>query len=57
MSLTPFPRIRKAVIPVAGLGARLLPFTKVVPKEMLPIGNRPLIQHAVEEAVASGISE
>ncbi len=57
MTLTPFPRIRKAVIPVAGLGTRLLPFTKVVPKEMLPIGNKPLIQYAVEEAVSSGISD
>jgi UTP--glucose-1-phosphate uridylyltransferase len=49
--------IRKAVIPVAGLGTRLLPLTKAVPKEMLPIGNKPLIQHAVEEAASSGISE
>ena len=50
-------RIRKAVIPIAGLGTRLLPFTKSVPKEMLPISNKPLIQHAVEEAVQSGIEE
>ena len=50
-------RIRKAVIPVAGLGTRMLPFTKAVPKEMLPIGNKPLIQHAVEEVIASGIKE
>jgi UTP--glucose-1-phosphate uridylyltransferase len=49
--------IRKAVIPVAGLGTRLLPFTKAIPKEMLPVGNKPLIQHAVEEAVSSGIEE
>lgn len=49
--------IRKAVIPVAGLGTRQLPFTKAVPKEMLPVGNKPLIQYAVEEAVASGIEE
>jgi UTP--glucose-1-phosphate uridylyltransferase len=49
--------IRKAVIPAAGLGTRLLPFTKVVPKEMLPLGAKPLIQYAVEEAFASGIEE
>src|SRR5262245_30317462 len=47
--------IRKAVIPAAGLGTRLLPFTKTVPKEMLPIAGKPLIQLAVEEAAASGI--
>jgi UTP--glucose-1-phosphate uridylyltransferase len=47
--------IRKAVIPAAGLGTRLLPATKVVPKEMMPIGGRPLIQFAVEEAAASGL--
>jgi UTP--glucose-1-phosphate uridylyltransferase len=46
--------VRKVVIPAAGLGTRLLPATKVVPKEMLPIAGRPLIQFAVEEAVASG---
>ena len=51
------PRIRKAVIPIAGLGTRLLPFTKAVPKEMLPISGKPLIQHAVEEAAQSGIEE
>jgi len=44
------------VIPAAGLGTRCLPATKVVPKELLPIAGRPLIQYAVEEAVASGIS-
>ncbi|HTR67445.1 MAG TPA: UTP--glucose-1-phosphate uridylyltransferase [Terriglobales bacterium] len=47
--------IRKAVIPAAGLGIRFLPVTKVVPKEMLPVAARPLIQYAVEEAAASGI--
>jgi UTP--glucose-1-phosphate uridylyltransferase len=46
--------VRKVVIPAAGLGTRLLPATKVVPKEMLPIAGRPLIQFAVEEAVGSG---
>lgn len=48
-------KIRKAVIPAAGLGTRFLPVTKVVPKEMLPIAGKPLIQYAVEEAAASGI--
>ena len=49
--------IRKAVFPVAGLGTRFLPATKAMPKEMLPIVDRPLIQYAVEEAIASGINE
>jgi UTP--glucose-1-phosphate uridylyltransferase len=49
------PEIRKVVIPAAGLGTRFLPATKVVPKEMLPLAGRPLIQYAVEEAAASGI--
>jgi UTP--glucose-1-phosphate uridylyltransferase len=48
-------RIVKAVIPAAGFGTRMLPATKVVPKEMLPVAGKPLIQHAVEEAAASGI--
>ena len=48
-------RIRKLVIPAAGLGTRFLPATKVVPKELLPIAGKPLIQFAVEEAAASGI--
>ncbi len=47
----------KAVIPVAGLGTRMLPATKAIPKEMLPIVDKPLIQYVVEEAVASGIRE
>lgn len=50
----PTPRIRKAVFPVAGLGTRFLPATKTVPKEMLPIVDRPLIQYAVDEAIAAG---
>jgi UTP--glucose-1-phosphate uridylyltransferase len=50
-------RIRKAVFPVAGLGTRFLPATKASPKEMLPIVDKPLIQYAVEEAVAAGITE
>jgi UTP--glucose-1-phosphate uridylyltransferase len=49
--------IRKAVFPVAGLGTRFLPATKAMPKEMLPIVDKPLIQYAVEEAIASGIEE
>ena len=50
----PAARIRKAVFPVAGLGTRFLPATKTVPKEMLPIIDRPLIQYAVDEAVEAG---
>jgi len=50
-------RIRKAVIPVAGLGTRFLPASKAIPKEMLTIVDRPTIQYIVEEAVASGIEE
>ena len=48
-------KIVKAVIPAAGFGTRMLPATKVVPKEMLPVAGKPLIQYAVEEAAASGI--
>lgn len=48
-------RVRKAVFPAAGLGTRFLPATKALPKEMLPLVDKPLIQYAVEEAVASGI--
>lgn len=48
-------KIRKAVIPAAGLGTRLLPATKAVPKEMLPLADKPTIQYIIEEAVASGI--
>ena len=48
-------RIRKAVFPVAGLGTRFLPATKAMPKEMLPVVDRPLIQHVVDEARAAGI--
>ncbi|MBT2639977.1 UTP--glucose-1-phosphate uridylyltransferase GalU [Bacillus sp. ISL-39] len=50
-------RIRKAIIPAAGLGTRFLPATKAQPKEMLPIVDKPTIQYIVEEAVASGIEE
>lgn len=50
-------KIRKAVIPAAGLGTRFLPATKAVPKEMLPIVDKPTIQYIIEEALASGIEE
>lgn len=50
-------RITKAVFPVAGLGSRFLPATKANPKEMLPVVDKPLIQYAVEEAVAAGITD
>ena len=49
--------IKKAVFPVAGMGTRFLPATKASPKEMLPVVDKPLIQYAVEEAVAAGITE
>ena len=49
--------LRKAVFPVAGLGTRFLPATKAIPKEMLPIVDKPLIQYAVEEARAAGIDQ
>ena len=49
--------IRKAVIPVAGMGTRFLPASKAIPKEMLTIVDRPTIQYIVEEVVASGIEE
>ncbi|NTW72973.1 MAG: UTP--glucose-1-phosphate uridylyltransferase GalU [Eubacteriaceae bacterium] len=50
-------KVRKAVIPAAGLGTRFLPATKAMPKEMLPIVDKPTIQYIVEEAIASGIEE
>lgn len=49
--------VRKAVIPAAGLGTRFLPFSKAVPKEMLPVVDRPVIQYVIEEAVAAGIED
>jgi UTP--glucose-1-phosphate uridylyltransferase len=51
------PKIRKAVIPAAGFGTRFLPQTKAMPKEMLPIVDKPVIQYVAEEAVASGIED
>lgn len=50
-------KVTKAVIPVAGLGTRVLPASKAIPKEMLPVGDKPVIQHVVEEAVAAGITQ
>ena len=47
----------KAIIPVAGLGTRMLPATKAIPKELLPVFDRPIIQHVVEEAIAGGCTE
>jgi UTP--glucose-1-phosphate uridylyltransferase len=49
--------IRKAVIPAAGYGTRFLPATKSIPKEMIPIVDKPVIQYVVEEAIQSGIEE
>lgn len=51
------PRIRKAIFPVAGMGTRFLPATKAMPKEMLPVVDKPIIQYAVEEAREAGIEE
>jgi len=48
-------KVRKAVLPVAGLGTRFLPATKAQPKEMLPVVDKPLVQYAVEEVAAAGI--
>lgn len=50
-------KVKKAVIPAAGLGTRMLPATKTVPKEMLPLVDKPVIQYIIEEAVASGIED
>jgi len=50
-------RVRKAIIPAAGLGTRLLPNTKSIPKEMLPLVDRPVLQYIVEEAVAAGVEQ
>ena len=50
-------RVRKCVFPVAGMGSRFLPATKASPKEMMPIVDKPLIQYAVEEAIAAGVSD
>ena len=55
--MQPMKKVTKAVFPVAGLGTRFLPATKASPKEMMPIVDKPLIQYAVEEAVAAGITD
>ncbi|MBM7780284.1 UTP--glucose-1-phosphate uridylyltransferase GalU [Arthrobacter tumbae] len=55
--MTERPRVNKAVIPAAGLGTRFLPATKAMPKEMLPVVDRPAIQYVVEEAVGAGIND
>ena len=52
-----FRRVRKAVIPAAGFGTRFLPFTKSVPKELIPVVDKPVIQYVVEEAAAAGVEE
>lgn len=49
--------IRKAVFPVGGMGTRFLPATKAIPKEMIPVVDKPLIQYAVEEAARAGITD
>src|SRR5258706_7271075 len=54
MSIKP---LRKAVFPVGGLGTRFLPATKALPKEMLPVVDRPLIQYAVDEAIEAGVEQ
>jgi UTP--glucose-1-phosphate uridylyltransferase len=50
-------KIKKAVIFVAGLGTRMLPATKAIPKELLPVYDRPIIEHVVKEAISAGITE
>ena len=50
-------KINKAVIPVAGLGTRMLPATKAIPKELLPVYDRPIIEHVVKEAISGGVTE
>ena len=50
-------KVRKAVIPAAGLGTRMLPATKTIPKEMLPLVDKPVLQYIIEEAVSSGIED
>ena len=50
-------KLKKVIIPIAGLGTRMLPVTKAIPKEMLPLAGAPLIQYIVKEAINSGLSE
>ena len=49
--------VKKAIVPVAGIGTRLLPTTKALPKEMLPVGRLPIIHRVIEELVAAGITQ
>ena len=49
--------IRKAVLPIAGLGTRFLPATKAIPKEMLTVVDRPILQHVIDEARAAGVEQ
>ncbi len=49
--------IKKAVIPIAGLGTRFLPLSKIIPKEFFPLGTKPVIQYIVEEALETGVAE
>ena len=55
VNMKKYSNVKKAIFPVAGLGTRFFPITKTIPKELLPILDKPLIQYAVEEAVSSGI--
>jgi len=55
--MTKFPKVRKAVVPAAGLGTRFLPQTKAMPKEMLPIVDKPVVQYVVEDLVKAGITD
>ena len=57
MSNSQFPPVRKAVVPVTGLGTRFLPATKAMPKEMLPVVDKPALQYVVEEAVTAGLTD
>src|SRR3954464_15199038 len=57
MQKAPMAQIRKAVIPVAGFGTRMLPAAKAVPKELLPVLDRPNVQYVVEEAAAAGVDD
>src|SRR3954464_15950674 len=57
MQKAPMAQIRKAVIPVAGFGTRMLPAAKAVPKELLPVLDRPTVQYVVEEAAAAGVDD
>ena len=58
MALSNKPRdITKAVIPAAGKGTRLLPLTKAVPKELIPLGTKPVLEHIIEEVIAAGITQ